>query len=251
MSLLRCEDLSAGYGGCPVLEGLNFSVEAGELVCLVGANGAGKSTLLRTLLRELPPLSGRILLDGRDMAEMSAREIARVSAAVLTDRPHPELMRCRDVVASGRYPYTGLLGKLSPADERIVEESLERIGVEDLAEQDFTRVSDGQRQLVMLARAVCQQPKLLLLDEPTSFLDIRHRLRFYELLREILREGETAAVMSIHELTPIRTYADKVICLKNGRLGRQGTAEEICGGDYLRKLFDLPEQMNTAGLLPD
>ena len=158
------------------MDGIRIRVEAGEILCLIGPNGAGKSTILKTLIRQLQPIGGTVLLENTPLPDMKERELARKSAAVLTGRIAPELMTCEEVVAMGRYPYTGMLGILSDADREKVDETIRIVGMEEIRKKDFDRISDGQRQRVMLARALCQEPKLLVMDEPTSFLDIRKGL---------------------------------------------------------------------------
>ena len=237
--ILRSENLTVGYGSDPVVREITLAAEPGRILCLIGPNGAGKSTLLKTLIRQLPPLAGTVVLEGEELKTLPERELARRSAAVLTGRPAPELMLCREVVAAGRYPYTGRLGLLSGEDQRIVRESMEMTQTSELADTDFTRISDGQRQRVMLARAICQQPRLLILDEPTSFLDIRHKLEFLELLRGLARQRQIAVVLSMHELDLAQKFSDMLLCLKDGRIDRSGTPEEIFRGDYVRELYGL------------
>ena len=237
--ILQSEHLTVGYEDKRVVEDVALLAEPGKILCLIGPNGAGKSTLLKTLIHQLPPLQGAVYLDGREMAGLHDREIARLSAAVLTGRPEPELMRCEEVVAAGRYPYTGRLGVLSPEDKRIVRESMEKVGVLALYGADFSRISDGQRQRVMLARAICQQPRLLIMDEPTSFLDIHHKLDFLYLLRMLVREERLAVVMSMHELELAQKFADFLLCVKDGRIDRAGTPEEVFAGDYIHRLYDV------------
>ncbi|MBR1496530.1 MAG: ABC transporter ATP-binding protein [Oscillospiraceae bacterium] len=236
-AFLQTEGLSVGYGGVPVITGIDFAAHSGKVLTLIGPNGAGKSTILKTLIRQLSPVGGTVYLGGRDMAAMPALDMARSTAAVLTGRPAPELMSCGDVVATGRYPYTGRLGILSAEDRRIVAESMELVQVSELRDRDFERISDGQRQRVLLARAICQEPKLLIMDEPTSFLDIRHKLDFLHLLRRLVREKGIAAVLSLHELDLAQRFADTVLCVSGGRVDRVGTPEEIFQGDYVARLY--------------
>ena len=225
--LLYTDKLSVGYGDRTVVSDIALSAEPGQILCLIGPNGAGKSTLLKTLLRLLPPTAGAVYLEGKELRTYSERELARRSAAMLTGRPEPELMKSAEVVAAGRYPYTGRLGILSEEDRRVVRESMEKVGVSELADTDFTHLSDGQRQRVLLARALCQEPRLLILDEPTSFLDIRHKLDFLQLLRELVRERQLAVVMSMHELELAQRFADRLLCIRDGRVDRAGSPEEI------------------------
>ena len=244
--VLRTEDLSVGYGSRCVAEGISLQLEEGRILCLIGPNGSGKSTLLKTLMRQIPPLKGSVFMEGRKLERIPEKELARTSAAVLTGRPAPELMRCEELVALGRYPYTGRLGILSEKDRAVVRSSMEMTETDSLRDEDFTRISDGQRQRVLLARAICQQPKLLLLDEPTSFLDIRHKLEFLLLLRELAEKQKIAVVLSLHELDLAKKIPDRILCLKNGRVDREGTPEEIFRGDYIRRLFDVEEKTYAA-----
>ena len=237
--LLYTDKLSVGYGDRTVVSDIALSAEPGQILCLIGPNGAGKSTLLKTLLRLLPPTAGAVYLEGKELQAYSERELARHSAAMLTGQPEPELMKSAEVVAAGRYPYTGRLGILSEEDRRVVRESMEKVGVSELADTDFTHLSDGQRQRVLLARALCQEPRLLILDEPTSFLDIRHKLDFLQLLRELVRERQLAVVMSMHELELAQRFADRLLCIRDGRVDRAGSPEEIFSGGYIEQLYGL------------
>lgn len=237
--LLYTDALSVGYGERTIVSDIALAAEPGRILCLIGPNGAGKSTLLKTLIRLLPPTAGAVYLEGKNLRDYSERELARRSAAVLTGRPEPEFMRCFELVAAGRYPYTGRLGILSEEDRRVVRESMEKVGVLHLMDTDFTQLSDGQRQRVLLARALCQEPRLLILDEPTSFLDIRHKLDFLQLLRELVRERQLAAVMSMHELELAQRYADTLLCIRDGRIDRTGSPEEIFSGGYIERLYSI------------
>lgn len=237
--LLTTEGLSVGYGEKTVVEDITLAAEPGRVLCLIGPNGAGKSTLLRTLLRSLPPVSGAVFLAGRELRSYPERELARLSAAVLTARPEPELMTVYELVAVGRYPYTGRLGILSGEDRRIVTESMEKVGIASLAALDFSTLSDGQRQRVLLARALCQQPRLLILDEPTSFLDIRHKLDFLQLIRELVAGGELCVIMSMHELELAQRFADTLLCIRDGRVDRMGSPEEIFTDGYIERLYGI------------
>lgn len=234
---LSTEGLSVGYGRTAVVDGIRIRVEAGEILCLIGPNGAGKSTILKTLIRQLQPMGGTVLLENTPLPDMKERELARKSAAVLTGRIAPELMTCEEVVAMGRYPYTGMLGILSDADREKVDETIRIVGMEEIRKKDFDRISDGQRQRVMLARALCQEPKLLVMDEPTSFLDIRNKLEFLSILRRLVRERKLAVVMSLHELDLAQKFCDRIVCIGDGKVRAVGTPEEIFSGDVIRDLY--------------
>ena len=234
---LSTEGLSVGYGRTAVVDGIRIRVEAGEILCLIGPNGAGKSTILKTLIRQLQPMGGTVLLENTPLPDMKERELARKSAAVLTGRIAPELMTCEEVVAMGRYPYTGMLGILSDADREKVDETIRIVGMEEIRKKDFDRISDGQRQRVMLARALCQEPKLLVMDEPTSFLDIRNKLEFLSILRQLVRKRELAVIMSLHELDLAQKFCDRIVCVGDGTIRAAGMPEEIFSGDVIRDLY--------------
>ena len=173
---LETKNLSVGYHGKPLIEDVPLCVQRGKIVTLIGPNGSGKSTILKTVIGQLPELSGTVYLDGETMRSRSRNDVARRMAILMTARVEPELMTCRDVVSSGRYPYTGRLGVLRDEDKKIVEQSLSQVDALAFADAPFSTVSDGQRQRILLARALCQQPELIVLDEPTSYLDIRYKL---------------------------------------------------------------------------
>ncbi|MBQ9249078.1 MAG: ABC transporter ATP-binding protein [Oscillospiraceae bacterium] len=236
---IRTQALTIGYEGQTVVENIELQAYPGQIISVLGPNGAGKTTLIRTLMGQLPPICGRIELGGTPLSDLSDRQVASSLAVVLTERPEPELMRCKELVALGRYPYTGRLGLLSAEDWQKVEGAMALVGVSELADRDFDRISDGQRQRVLLARAICQEPEVLILDEPTSYLDLKHKLEFMQLLKRLSRERDLAVLMSIHELTLARNYSDEVVCLRDGRVDRSGPAGEVLTADYVEQLFDL------------
>lgn len=233
--------LSAGYGRKIVLGGVEITACRGEITTLIGPNGCGKSTLLRTAAKQLPAISGSVYINGKSLSEFGANQLARKLSILLTERVSPELMTCRDVVESGRYPYTGQLGILSGEDRAAVAEAMELTSTTELSDSDFGRISDGQRQRVMLARAICQQPELMILDEPTSYLDIRHKLELLNTLKRLVREKDIAVLMSLHELDLAERVSDKIVCIDGGKVGRVGTPEEIFSGGYISRLYGIPE----------
>ncbi|MBQ7584477.1 MAG: ABC transporter ATP-binding protein [Lachnospiraceae bacterium] len=238
-ALIECRDMSAGYRGRAVVSGISFSVREGETVALVGENGSGKSTLLKTLIKEIPPVAGSVFIDGMDTARLSAGDIARKLAIVMTSGVRPEYFTCFDMVSSGRYPYTDMLGRLKDEDREAVEEAMLLTGTWELRDRYVSDISDGQRQLVMLSRAIAQEPEILILDEPASFLDIRHRLLFARAVEDLVNERGISVLMSMHELELVRSMADRVISLKDGRMDRDGKTKEIFTDEYIRELFRL------------
>lgn len=238
-SILEARALAVGYEGVALISGIDLSVAAGQVVTLIGPNGAGKSTILKTLAGQLPPLGGAVRLLGRDLAEVPLRERARSLSVLLTDRLHTELMTCEEVVETGRHPHTGRLGILDGEDHGQVREAMELAGVWELRDRDFMRLSDGQRQRILLARAICQEPRLLVLDEPTSYLDIRYQIELLELLRLLVRTREVGVVMSLHELPLAGLVSDWLVCVREGAVYAQGTPDEVLVPEVIDGLFGL------------
>ena len=234
--MLEVNGLTVGYDGRAVIEDVGFRLRSGEIVTLIGPNGAGKSTILKTIIRQLSPIRGTVCLDGQSLMKMDPLALARRLSVLMTERVHPELMTCWDVVSTGRYPYTGRLGLLTSADREKVWEALALVRGEDLAGQDFARISDGQRQRILLARALCQEPEVLVLDEPTSYLDVRYKLELLSILREM--KQKLAVLLSLHELELAQRVSDYVLCVHNGRIERRGTPEEIFTSDYMMELYE-------------
>ena len=237
--VLLARDLTVGYDGQPIISGIGLRLEPGRIVTLVGPNGAGKSTILRTVAGQLAPVEGTVYLRERDLSELSAQELAASLAQVLTERPRTELLTCQDIVEVGRYPHTGRLGILGPEDRAVVQRVMEVTHTWELRDRDFMRISDGQRQRVMLARALCQEPRVLLPDVPTSFLDIHSQIELLELLRALAREQGMAVLMSLHELNLARVVSDWVICVRGKRVFAQGRPEEVFVPEVIDELFDL------------
>ena len=234
--------LAVGYGSKPLIENICLHVRRGEIMTLIGPNGAGKSTILKTLARQLTPMAGAVYLDKQALGQMAEKELAQRLAIVTTERIDPELMTCRDIVSTGRYPYTGRLGLLRAEDRTIVENALAQVHAGELAELPFAQVSDGQRQRVLLARALCQQPDVILLDEPTSFLDIHHKLELLDILKNLVRQQRLAVVMSLHELDLAQRVSDTVVCVEKSGALRMGPPEQIFTEENIRALYGLTQE---------
>lgn len=239
--LVKADDLKVGYGKKVVAQGIHFSLHEGEIMVLIGPNGSGKSTLLKTVSGFLPALGGQLMLNGGRAEQMNRLERAKYLSVVTTHRPDVEWMKVWDVAASGRYPYTGRMGILSDEDIRIVENALDRLQAYDLRGRYFSQLSDGQKQRVMLAKSIAQRPKVLILDEPTSFLDLRYQLEFIEIASELAREDGIALMMSLHELHAAVCLADSVLTLKGGYQDKTGTKDILTDG-YIRRLYDIPDR---------
>lgn len=237
MNRLSTKDLSIGYAD-PIVNNINISIDDGEIAVLIGPNGAGKTTLLKTISGLIKKISGSIFIDGKNLNDISLNERAKLIAAVLTEKTYAEYS-CEEMVAMGRYPYTNGVGSLSDEDYAIVKNAMELTNITDIAKRDFLKISDGQRQRVLLARAICQEPKLLILDEPTSFLDVKYKMEFLTLLKKLAKEKEFSVIMSLHELDMARQIADKLICIKEDRIDKIGTVDDIFSEGYIKNLFDI------------
>ena len=237
MNRLTTKDLSIGYAD-PIVNNINISIDDGEIAVLIGPNGAGKTTLLKTISGLIKKISGSIFIDGKNLNDISLNERAKLIAAVLTEKTYAEYS-CEEMVAMGRYPYTNGVGSLSDEDYAIVKNAMELTNITDIAKRDFLKISDGQRQRVLLARAICQEPKLLILDEPTSFLDVKYKMEFLSLLKKLAKEKEFSVIMSLHELDMARQIADKLICIKEDRIDKIGTVDDIFSEGYIKNLFDI------------
>lgn len=232
-------ELRVGYRGRTLIRDISLSIQKGEIVTLIGPNGGGKTTILRSIARQLQPLGGTVVLNGRELSALSYGELARRLAVVLTDRARPELMTCWDVAASGRYPYTGRMGRLTREDRDAVAAAMEAVHVLDLADRSFAAVSDGQRQRLLLARALCQQPEVIVLDEPTSYLDVRHKLELLDLLRTLAKREGITVLMSLHELDLAQKVSDKIVCVRGEEPVGFGAPEEIFREERIRGLYGL------------
>ena len=233
--------LTVGYDGVPLIRDIQIDIHKGEIVTLIGPNGSGKSTILKSITRQLRTLGGAVVIGGEDLRKFSYKALSTRLAVVLTERMKPELMTCRDIVATGRYPYTGRLGLLSEEDERQVDAAMAAVHALDLSERDFNAISDGQRQRVLLARAICQEPEIIILDEPTSFLDIRHKLQLLSILRSMAKQKGITVIMSLHEIDLAQKISDKVVCVKGDHIARFGAPEDVLDGEAIRALYSLDQ----------
>ena len=245
---LFCEtnDLAIGYGKAPLAEAIAVGVPRGKILTLIGPNGAGKSTLLKTLAGQLAPVGGTVLLDGQDLTSYTGNARAQKLALMLPHTRRTELTTCFEFAAAGRIPYTGRLGILSDADRQQVHAALELVGAEHLADRDFNCISDGQRQRILLARAICQQPEIILLDEPTSFLDIKGKIELLTILQKLAHTQNLAVIVSLHELDMAQKISDAVVCVSPGHVSGVLTPEQAFAPENIRTLYRLSaEQYET------
>ena len=239
MHYFETRDLSVGYHGHVLIHDINIQIEKGKILTLIGPNGAGKSTILKSITRQLSAIRGTVYIGENEISAWSPKDMAQKVAVVLTDRIRPELMTCAEVVAMGRYPYTNMLGRLTPRDKEIVREALARVHALDLAQQDFATLSDGQRQRILLARAICQEPETSVLDEPTAYLDIRHKIELLDILREMAREKGITVILSLHEIDLAAKLSDYLICVKGETIHAFGKPEEILQTHSIEALYDM------------
>lgn len=238
-SRLAARSLGVGYRDRVVVHGLDLDVPTGRMTVIVGPNACGKSTLLKALARMVPATTGQVLVDGRDHTEYGAKELARVLGMLPQSATAPDGMTVADLVARGRFPWQGLFRQWSEQDAAAVDAALRAAGVEALAERRVDELSGGQRQRAWLAMALAQETPLLLLDEPTTYLDIAHQLEVLELSRRLAREGRTVVVV-LHELHLAFRYADHLVVMKDGRIVAQGDPREVVDAALVEEVYDVP-----------
>lgn len=237
---LAGRDLTLGYGRGPVSEHLDVEVPDGSFTAIIGPNACGKSTLLRALSRLLEPEEGSVVLDGRDIRDLPSRAIARRLGLLPQSSTSPSGITVRDLVARGRFPHQSLLRQWSPEDDRAVAHALAATGVTDLAGRRVDELSGGQRQRVWLSLVLAQETPLLLLDEPTTFLDLTHQLEVLDLCRGLHEGGGYTLVAVLHDLNLAFRYASHLIVMKEGRVIAQGRPEDVVDAALIEEVYDVP-----------
>ncbi|WP_422735074.1 ABC transporter ATP-binding protein [Micromonospora sp. WMMD729] len=232
--------LTLAYDRRTISENLTVAVPDGSFTVIIGPNACGKSTLLRALSRMLRPSAGAVLLDGRDIHAQSARSVARTLGLLPQTSIAPDGIGVAELVARGRYPHQGLLRQWSREDERIVAESMAATGVADLADRPVDELSGGQRQRVWIAMALAQQTPLLLLDEPTTYLDIAHQIDILDLCARLHEEQGRTLVAVLHDLNHAARYATHLIAMRDGRVVAAGDPREVVTADLVAEVFGLP-----------
>lgn len=223
---IRLSHLSVGYSSSQaVISDINVEVESGQLTCLIGENGIGKSTLLKTLTGFLPKLKGSLLLDNRDIHDFSQQQLARQVSIVLTQRPDVQNLTTEEIIGLGRSPYTGFFGRLRAEDRVIVEDAIVAVGIEKLRGRMIQTLSDGERQKVMIAKALAQQTPVILLDEPTAFLDFPSKAETFQSLRRMAHERDKLILLSTHDLDLAVRFADRLLEVKNNALQAVSAAD--------------------------
>lgn len=233
---LTLNHLSVGYGRHAVLADINAALQPSALTMLLGANGAGKSTLLRTIIGAQPPLAGSITIDGTDLAQLAPLERARLISVVLTARTGGGGLTVNELVAIGRHPHCGVFGRLSASDHQIITDAIHAVGLGHKNHSPIASLSDGERQKALIARALAQQTPIIILDEPTSFLDIAARFDIIELLSKMVTERQTTVLMSVHDITSSLPYSTHIWAIAQSQLHTGPTPEVIASG-LLSTLF--------------
>jgi len=236
---LAAEALTLAYGDRVVIEGLDIEIPPGKITAIVGANGCGKSTLLRALARLVAPRSGQVLLDGQSLRGRPTKEIARTLGLLPQSPTAPEGIAVADLVGRGRHPHQKLLARWSERDYAVVAQALADTGIADLADRAVDELSGGQRQRVWIAMALAQETDVLLLDEPTTFLDVAHQIEVLDLLTDLNRDRGTTIVMVLHDINLAARYADHVFAVRSGRIVASGAPSEVITDTLIRDVFDL------------
>ena len=224
--IIRISHLSVGYSpSLPVISDINIEVKSGQLTCLIGENGVGKSTLLKTLAGFLPKMGGDLLLDNRDIHSFSQRELARQVSIVLTQKPDVQNLTTEEIIGLGRSPYTGFFGRLRADDRAVVDDAITAVGIEKLRGRMIQTLSDGERQKVMIAKALAQQTPVILLDEPTAFLDFPSKAETFQSLRSMAHERDKIILLSTHDLELAVRFADCLLEVKDNALQAVSAAD--------------------------
>jgi iron complex transport system ATP-binding protein len=240
---LRGEGLRIGYDGRTVIDGLDLDLPAGKVTAIVGPNACGKSTLLKGLARLHPLEAGRVLLGDRDLATLSRRELARELGVLPQSSLAPDGVRVAELVGRGRYPHQGWFGRHSSDDDAVVARAMAATGVADLADRPVAELSGGQRQRVWIAMVLAQDTDVVLLDEPTTYLDVAHQVDLLDLLAELNAERGTTVVMVLHELNLAARYADHLVVMRAGRVVAEGEPSAVLTADSVREAFGLEARL--------
>jgi len=240
---LRTEAVTVGYGGDPVVRDLSIELADGRVTTIIGPNGCGKSTLLRTMSRLLKPTSGTVYLDGGSIHDLHTREVAKTMALLPQSPIAPDGLLVRDLVGRGRHPHQRWFSQWSPEDERIVDLALEMTDTAALRDRPLDQLSGGQRQRAWIAMTLAQNTDLLLLDEPTTFLDVSHQIEVLDLLTDLNRTRGTTIVMVLHDLNLAARYADHLVALSEGRVHAQGEPAQVLTEEVVRSVFGLDSRV--------
>ncbi len=236
---LKAEHIDSGYNHKTIVSDVSVTVPKNKISVILGANGCGKSTLLKTFARLLTPQSGQIVLDGKSVAEIPSKQLAKTLGLLPQSSIPPEGIRVLDLVSRGRFPYRQFLKSMTKEDYAAIEEAMEIMGITELADRAVDELSGGQRQRVWIALALAQQTDILLLDEPTTFLDIAYQIEILDMLTDLNRKRKTTIVMVLHDINLSARYADCLFAMKNGKLVAKGAPKEIITPELIKDVYGL------------
>ena len=243
MSCISTKNLNISYGNLDIVKDLNLDIPKGKITTIIGSNGCGKSTILKTIARIIQAKSGDIFVNNINIKEQSPKDLAKVMAVLPQSPQAPSGLTVEELIAYGRFPHQKGFGKMRKEDEDIVTWALKSTGIEDFRERPMEALSGGQRQRAWIAMALAQQTEILILDEPTTYLDLAHQLEILKLLEELNRKQGTTIVMVIHELNNAARFADHMIGVKKGKVVCQGTAHEVMTKENLKELFNIDAEI--------
>lgn len=243
MQVLQTKDLLIGYKGKAILPPINVSLNTGDLIALIGPNGAGKSTLFKTLTAHIKPIGGSVKLFGKELFEFTPEERSTLIGLVLTDRPDDLFLKVYDVVASGRSPYTNFFGKLNDEDEKVIIESLDIVGVNHLIDRYFNTLSDGEKQKVMIAKAIAQNTPIIFMDEPTAFIDYPSKIELFSLMNNLAKERNKTIIFSSHDLELLLRYTDELWIVSKNKELIAGNKDVLLHDKVIKEYFNLKDDI--------
>lgn len=239
MNILNVENVRVNYGEKQILKGINLDIEKGKIVSIIGPNGCGKTTLLRTMSRNLKPNQGRILLNGQDINKLKSKNIAKKMAILSQTNACPEDICIKDLVSYGRFAHKKLFSSLTDEDNKIIDWAINRTGLNKMKNRKVATLSGGERQRAWIAMAIAQKPSVLLLDEPTTYLDISHQLEILDLIKSLNEKENITIIMVLHDINQATKYSHELVVIKNGELYCKGTPCSIISDDMLKDVFRL------------